>query len=260
MRTFNDERMILDSFKYFKKICYFGNVNNIRKITRLLKNVNNSKQWINTSGKNDPPPDFYNKKHQIMMDVMRVDDCAYVDKRGKVQNKTLQKEGEIKKAYFDYPDSDNIDAYIITSSGLKTDEDHNFKRYCDNFKRVFKNHESKLELYQRNHPGYKTIFFIFDESTAYQQVENKQDLERIKEGNVILSQPHFAFIDKYFIDILKNSKVDYVVWLTPWKLVRYVKNGKIKIFPMPQCAIYSIRSIPDISREYDHKMIKSLEE
>ena len=39
--------------------------------------------WCNSSGKADPPPDFYSNAHGYMMDVMRVDDTAFVTKKGK---------------------------------------------------------------------------------------------------------------------------------------------------------------------------------
>lgn len=34
------------------------------------------KSWINTSCKNELPPDYHNNKHYIMMEMMRVDDCT----------------------------------------------------------------------------------------------------------------------------------------------------------------------------------------
>ena len=47
------------------------------------------KTWIDASSKNALPPDFYNNKFKLMMDVMRIDDHTFVDKNGnlKVQNK-----------------------------------------------------------------------------------------------------------------------------------------------------------------------------
>lgn len=34
----------------------------------------NFKKWINNSGKNVPPPDFFSKKYEYMLEVMRTDD------------------------------------------------------------------------------------------------------------------------------------------------------------------------------------------
>ena len=56
---------------------------------------------------------------------------------------------------------------MAVSSGLSTKEDHDYQKYIDNFQRVFEKHNLKVPKYKENHPGYKTIFFIYDESSAY---------------------------------------------------------------------------------------------
>ena len=54
-------------------------------------------EWINSSGKADPPPDFYNPKTKMMMDVMRIDDHGHTDSRGKFVNPVNQRESAIQK-------------------------------------------------------------------------------------------------------------------------------------------------------------------
>lgn len=49
-------------------------------------------------------------------------------------------------------------------------EDHQFKWYFDSFERVVSSHNNKIPLYQQNHENFKTIFFVYDESTAYTQL------------------------------------------------------------------------------------------
>ena len=44
------------------------------------------KLWSNTSGKADKTPDFFSAEYGTMMEVMRVDDHAYVNEKGKVVN------------------------------------------------------------------------------------------------------------------------------------------------------------------------------
>ena len=148
MQTFNDESMIIDVFRDLKtkEIVFLGNFLECKKIHHALTGILNRKAWVNSSGKNDPPPDFYDNKHKLMMEVMRIDDHAYADSRGKIQNKTLQREGEIFKN-INQPERDDIKLFIVGDTKLPTKEDHNFGRYYKNFERVFKEHEKKIREY-----------------------------------------------------------------------------------------------------------------
>lgn len=48
-----------------------------------IKDAASWTQWRDSSGKADPPPDFYSNDHGYMMDVMRVDDHGFRNKKGK---------------------------------------------------------------------------------------------------------------------------------------------------------------------------------
>lgn len=260
MQTLNDESMILDMFREVKskEIVPLGNFLECKKIHLSLTGVLNRKEWINSSGKSDPPPDFYDSKHKLMMDVMRIDDHAYIDSRGRIQNKTLQREGLILKE-INQPERDDIKLFIVGDTKLPTNEDHNFDRYYKNFERVFKEHESKIDLYKSNHPGYKTIFFICDESTAYVEVLNSEDVCKEKhQGDLTLAKPHIFCLDRKFIKIIKESKVDYVIWYAPWKLLQSIEKG---IFPLPKGAIIDVKNLTDKKLiDYNHGMMISSEE
>lgn len=262
MQTFNDESMILDAFREVgtKEILPLGNFLKCKWIHCALTGVLNRKEWINSSGKSDPPPDFYDNKHKLMMDVMRIDDHAYIDANGRIQNKTLQHEGELIKK-INQPDRDDIKLYVVGDTKLPTNEDHNFERYYKNFERVFKEHEKKLDLYQTNHPGFKTIFFICDESSAYMEALNPNNVSKIRfEGEITAGRPHVFCLDKEFVKIIKESKVDYVIWYAPWKLLRHAQNDKIKILPLPQCAIYDVKNLTDKKLiEYNQELMISSE-
>ena len=262
MQTFNDESMILDAFREVKttEILPLGDFLKCKWIHCALTGVLNRKEWINSSGKNDPPPDFYDNKHKLMMDVMRIDDHAYVDAKGKIQNKTLQHEGELIKK-INQPDRNDIKLFVVGDTKLPTNEDHNFERYYKNFERVFKEHEKKLDLYQTNHPGFKTIFFICDESSAYMEALDPNDTNRTRfEGEITLGRPHVFCLDKKFVKIIKESKVDYVIWYAPWKLLRHAQNDKIKIFSLPQCAIYDVKNLTEKKLiEYNQELMISSE-
>lgn len=247
MQTFNNESMILENFMELKtnEITLFGDISVCEWLHKVLTKGKNKKEWINSAGKSDPPPDFYNNKYKLMMDVMRIDDHAYIDKKNRIQNKTLQHESELFKI-IDKPEMKNVNVFVIGDTKLPTNEDHNYDRYCKNFERVFKDHEKKLDLYQTNHPGFKSIFFIFDESSAYMENIDANDIKKSRfEGEIIACRPHLFCLDKKFVDIIKKSKVDYVIWYAPWKLMRYLINDESEIFPLPKCAIYDVKNLEE---------------
>ena len=63
-----------------------------------LSIVQKWEKWTNSSGKTDPPPDFFSDELGLMMDVMRVDDHGHVGRNGKsIVNPTLQRESEVMR-------------------------------------------------------------------------------------------------------------------------------------------------------------------
>lgn len=247
MKTADNESFILENFRMVskKETLILGNIFHCLKIRSSLINYFKRKHWIDSSAKNASPPDFYNEKLKLMMEIMRIDDNAYVDEKGKVQNPIYKKENELLKRYFgnDYKTVRNdISCYVVASSGLPTSQDHNFTKYFDNFKRVFESHNKKVDNYRKNHPKYKTIFFVCDESTEYIEVVDKKYVkEDPKEGELSYGKPHLPCCDKNFLNIIKNSKVDYVIWYMPYKLARQAND---KLINLPKCAIIERAKIP----------------
>jgi len=175
--------------------------------------------WNNTSGKADKTPDFFSQEYETMMEVMRVDDHAYMTKDGKLVNPAASADSKkfnelIRKGIVDaHPDACFA---IIGDSGLPTLEDHNYLRYKENFKRIVNEHISKISTYRKNHPECRyLIFLIFDESCGYFEAINVP--EDFKEGVKHLGRPHIWFEDKAFTDVFVNSDVDCVIWYTPYK-------------------------------------------
>ena len=99
----------------------------------------------------------------------------------------------------------------------------------------------------------------FDESSAYVEAINLEDMEKEKhQGDVVLCKPHMFCFDKRFVEIIKETKVDYVIWYAPWKLLQ---TKEIGIFPLPKCAIYNVKNILNKKLiEYNHDMMISTEE
>ena len=62
----------------------------VKEVFTSIHDAEKWKLWSNSSGKSDPPPDFYNDKLKVMMDVMRIDDHAFENKNGKIVNPTNQ--------------------------------------------------------------------------------------------------------------------------------------------------------------------------
>jgi hypothetical protein len=59
-----------------------------------------------------------------------------------------------------------------------------------------KKHIKSIPLYQKNHPGYKTVFFVFDESCGYVLAEDElQALNGIREGEAFYCSPYLHFAD-----------------------------------------------------------------
>ena len=98
---------------------------------------------------------------------------------------------------------------------LPTEQDHNYKFYNNNFIRTVEEHKRKIELYKQNHPGFKSIFFILDESSAYFEAEQRRD-EIIYEVP-IKGYPHLWLLDQAFTNVFMGSDIDYVIWFAPYK-------------------------------------------
>lgn len=230
----------------------------VRLIFSSIYKRKNWKYWIDTSGKNDPPPDFYNIDLKLMMDVMRVDDHEYISAKGKVVNEERRLENEAfaelkRQGMLDKFDPANI--YVDIHSDLPTDEDHNFTRYIECFKRTIENHKRKIENYKKNHPGYKVIFFVFDESSAYCEVADEKKVN-IKKGELMRGRPHIHFLDNQFLKVIDGSEIDYLIWYAPYKKINL---GGDKIYDMPRAAIYDSSNMKFECIEYNNKRLISVE-
>jgi len=246
MKTSDSEEFILEQFRLFRfsDILIYGNKIKCINLISSLRNYFRRKNWMNSSAKNAPPPDFYNDKTKTMMEVMKIDDHAFVDERGKIQNPTAEKESKLLQECFgkDYKkERQDITCYVVVSSGLPTKEDHNYRKYFANFQRVFEKHNSKIPNYKKNHFGYKTVFFVYDESSAYGECVNPTDAtSEHKYGRIIKAKPHYPFLDKKFMNVIIQSDVDYVIWFMPWKMIKKSEN---KTLYFPKCVVIEKKKI-----------------
>lgn len=260
MNQFYKEAKIIERFQHEKtQQMLFPNVTDTAEAVFLsIYEIDSWKQWTDSSGKNVPPPDFYNIDLKLMMDVMRVDDHEYISAKGKVVNEERRLENEAfaelkRQGMLDKFDPANI--YVDIHSDLPTDEDHNFTRYIECFKRTIENHKRKIENYKKNHPGYKVIFFVFDESSAYCEVADEKKVN-IKKGELMRGRPHIHFLDNQFLKVIDGSEIDYLIWYAPYKKINL---GGDKIYDMPRAAIYDSSNMKFECIEYNNKRLISVE-
>lgn len=200
--------------------------------------------WINST-KSDLPPDFYNDSDNMMMEVMRFDDHS---KNGK-SNPMLEKENQIMIMLKEkFP---NADIFINAPIELPTDKDHSYTMYFKGFERTVKKHIGKIENYRNNHPGYKLIFFVFDESSGIYFENEGNDVGRL----------HFHFLDNKFINVFKGEDIDYLIWASPYKY-NFDMNGNID-YSMPKMVIYDMKNFLNNNKiqllYYDDSKMKSSE-
>lgn len=264
MKTLNDECVLVDRLKCedLDKIVTIGDEEKCKQIIETFFDDEKFKYWIECSGKADPPPDYFSDKFGLMMDVMRVDDCAYVNDKNKIINKTLQAENlKIKelKELFDEPNNINMIVVANSHSGLSTNEDHNYKRYYSNFKRVVNKHKESIPLYKKNHNQHELIFYIFDESTAYLEAPNMDAVKQDYQYNEINFDVkiHEFYLDNRFIETIRNCGADFVIWYAPYKYVNTLEYGYLDI---PRVIIYDVKAINCESEfKYDENLMISAE-
>lgn len=226
MNFYDDERMIIEDFQMTSNAEVFFPFRSSGAL-EVFKSVCNTRKWANwtyNAAKSDPPPDFFSEKYRLMMEVMRVDDHAFVNEKGSLINPVnireskLQKEMRKKKEAQPQTDLENIKIIVNPVTDLPSNEDHNYQFYCANFKRTLEKHISKIPLYRSNHPDKQLIFFIFDESTAYIQLDDPDLAKRGPvAGEPLKAALVWHFIDKRFIDVFRNADIDYLIWYTPYK-------------------------------------------
>lgn len=245
MNRFDNENNILSEFQQIEdnEVMFVPEFNDtLERVYRLIHTKDLWDKWINSSGKSDPPPDYYLQEEKLMMDVMRVDDHAFVNEKGKIQNPTNAQESKMYKELKEngiielFP---NAEIIVNAKTILPPEQDHNYLYYKTNFERVVSEHIKKLPLYQSNHTGYKTIQFVMDESSAYFECkEHKPGMNCMKVGEKIKGKPHIFCFDKSFVDVFMNCGIDYLVWYAPFKLLETSQG----VFVLPKVVIYDCKA------------------
>lgn len=256
------EANLIEDFRLFSKaipnvLCPMPQSDKVLSIIQSLIDDNSwCNNWIDNSAKNAPPPDFYNDNEKLMLEVMRIDDHAF-ERKGRILNPTNQKAREVEKelrtkGILDmFPQAQLI---INAPTNLPSAEDHNYRYYTESFKRIVNKHKANISLYKKNHPGYKIIFFVFDESSMYCKVDEPNKV--IKQGEMFEFEKHVWFADKAFVDVFRNTDIDYLIWFAPYKWEKQEEAG----VNLPMAYICDCNNIPDKTIEYDPDYMMSADE
>ena len=263
MNYFDEENRIIEHFQGVDcKSVFFPFQSDIAiHIFESIHDIDNWGKWVNSSGKSDPPPDFYCKDFRYMMDVMRVDDHSFKNKKGKLVNPVNMRESKIQAELIKkgipelFPNVNGIIVNAVTD--LPTQEDHNYKFYKKNFVRAIEQHKSKIDLYRSNHPDYKLIFFVVDESSGYIQTTMPEMAQRknVQAGEKYSGYPHFYFWDEYFLKPVIGSDIDFLIWFTPFKYI-WAETGLIDL---PHVCVYDVKSMDIETKKYDENLMMSYE-
>ena len=255
--NFDNEEKIIEYFQDSDdKILGFPESNEVLDIYMSIHDQSNWGKWSNNAVNTNTPPDFISREFGYIMEIMRIDDHA--EKNGKV-NKTLAKEKEISKELRDseilksFPNVSHI--LINADSGEETEKDHNYDRYLQNFKRIVSKHAKQARIYRENFPNKKLIFFVFDEVSGiyFEAVTNNP--KRI--GSMHSGKPHWHFLDNEFVNIIKDSNSDFLIWYKPYSqsfIPELEENGG-----MPKIIIYDIERMNIETIQYDLKKMISNE-
>ncbi len=256
------EQNLLEDFRLFssmntESVYLVSDTDETRMIIRSIIDDNSwHSEWIDSSSKSDPPPDFYNKNRDLMLEVMRVDDHSFEEK-GRIQNPTNQKaravEKELREKGF-LDNSPNARLFVNSPTDLPSSKDHDYRFYKDSFKRIIEKHKGQIHQYRENHPGYKLIFFVYDESSIYCRVDTPN--RTIKQGERIKGIPHYWFYDKTFLDLIRDSGIDFFIWFTPYKLFELMELP----FDLPRTCVYDCNHMQIEAIEYPEDYMMSLEE
>lgn len=203
MNELDNENRILELFRKVptEKVCILFNDEESQFVYESL--VFRKDNWIDNSAKSSPPPDYLNPTERIMLEIMRVNDTDSDMNRGESR---LQQELLNSGILELFPN-------VQTITCIPDVHSQSYEKYCKSFVKTVENHNSKIEKYKANHPEInRVVFMICDESEAYYEVQERTEIK-------LKARVHFWFYDNAFMQVLKNTNVDTVIWFSPYKVL-----------------------------------------
>lgn len=199
---------------------------------RVFRCLKDAKSLISNNSHEALPPDFLSPNHNIMFDVMRVNDTEVgkynpVKARERKMLKELEDSGIL--------DTVNPNVRIHCSSESNDVSEHSFENYRKNVQRVMKKHIDKLGIWMSGHPDikYKGLL-VFDETECCFEGIIKHaygdQFDYIWDHNKPLVL-HAPWNDADFVQQAYESDLDFLVWFCPYKPCGAVPRNANVVFP-----------------------------
>lgn len=218
MNFFDKESKIIENLQLTQsRESYY--VNKTKEAKRIFKSLHRGKQflhWIDSSGKDEMPPDFYSDKYMCMLEVMRVDDYVVCSNSPNALESRFYKKYNSERRKNELPTFEEAGIDLLVIPDMSKASENNYETYIENFRQTVGSHVNKIKKYRANHPGYKLGFLIFDEAPGYVVFKNRPEV--IPHGvPVMVDGLHWHFRDKNLLEVFVNSDLDFVIWMTPYK-------------------------------------------
>ena len=234
MNHYDDEKNIIQSLQFTscREIYFVNATREAKKFFLSLFRERKFSDWMNSSGKDAPPPDFFSPKYKYMLEVMRTDDFEMGHNSPNALESKYVKQIEDMLRENGSRSLKESNIHLFVTPDMSKASKNGYPIYVENFKRIVHKHVEKIHSYRENHPGYKLGFLIFDEAPAYMRVKERNT--NPKPGEMIGGFPHAHFYDRNLVESFIDADVDYVIWMTPHKF--FWGNPRI----MPRICIFDL--------------------
>ena len=233
MNRYDDEENIIRLLQSisFRDIRWVNPTRGSIKFFLSLYHERKYKNWINNSGKDAPPPDFYSRKYEYMLEVMRMDDFVPGSNSPNALESRFVKKIDNMLRENGLPPSKESNMQLFIIPDMSKASKNGYSIYVENFKRIINKHINKIVNYRKNHPGFKLGFLLFDEAPAYLRVTDKTAKPKV--GDPVKGYPHILFMDKKLVESFLYADIDFVIWMTPFKnLPNNPRFPQIYVFDM----------------------------
>ncbi len=183
-----------------------------KKVSRYIKSINS---FSDNSGHEALPPDYYSDELNCMFDVMRVNDTEIRKTYNPVKIRERKIEQELKDKGILQPHMT-----LIVNSESDDVQEHTYKNYKRNCKRVLNEHIAKIDIWQKEHPRIQNKgLLICDETECYFDghviYTGNETFAYFGEKNVI--ELHRPWMDSELVEKAYDSKLDFIIWFSPYK-------------------------------------------
>lgn len=146
MNYFDEENIIrfLQSIP-LREIHFVNFTRDAKKFFFSLYYERRFENWINNSGKDVPPPDFFSKKYEYMLEVMRIDDYVSGNGSPNVLESKFVKEIEDMRRENGLPSLKESNIHMLVIPDMSKSSKNGYSIYIDNFKRIVQKHIDKIK-------------------------------------------------------------------------------------------------------------------